>query len=188
MEPTNAADPGLALDQPVPVVTTAPSMDQLKADAVAARAQADAAAKDSARLQFIAESMSQDAEAKVAEANRAAAEADRQRAEMEAQLAAANAATESAKSALADAQAKQASDLAAVARDLAETAKRNAEKLSESLKPSGGPSIRVEGGGFILVDPQTGPRDYRVLGLDGSYYEHVSTHASGDWVYRNQDV
>lgn len=172
-----------------PSAPTGPTMEQLQADAVAARAQADSAAADSRRLQFIAESMSAEAQAKVDEANRAAAEADRQRAEMEAQLAAANAATEAAKSALADAQAKQAANAAAVARDLAETAQRNAEKLSDSLKPSSGPSIRLEGGGFALVDGQTGPRDYRVLGLDGTYYEHVGTHSpSGEWTYRNQDV
>lgn len=177
----------MGVNPPATADPSQPTMEQLQADAIAARAQADAAAKDSARLQFIAESMSADADAKVQEANRAAAEADRQRALMEAQLAAANAATEQAKAALADAQAKAAADVAAAARDSAETAKRKAESLSESTKPTGA-SIRLEGGGFILVDPQTGLRDYRVLGLDGAYYEHVSNHPSGDWVYRNQDA
>lgn len=177
------AGDGVVVVDPVP-----PTMEQLQKDADEAKAQATQAAKDSQRLQFIAESLSAEAESKVAEANRVAADAETQRAQMEAQLAAAVAETEKAKAALAEAQAKAAADTAAVARDTAETAMRLAERLSEGTKPKGGPSVRLEGGGFVLVDGLTGPRDYRVLGMDGCYYEHVGTHASGEWTYRNQDA
>ncbi len=168
--------------------TAEPTMEQLRQDAVDARAQADAAAKDATRLQFIAQSLSDEAQGRVDEANRAAAEAEQSRLRMEAELAAKTAELESAKAALADTNARVANEAAAAAREAAETAKRQAEKLADGTKPAGGPSVRLEGGGFALVDSATGLRDYRVLGLDGTYYEHVGQHPSGEWTYRNQDV
>lgn len=172
-----------------PVGDGAPvTIEQLQAEADEAKAQAAAAGKDAQRLQFIAESLSKEAEDKVSEAEAQARAAQAEVARMESEVAAANAETQKAKAALAEANAKTANDLAAVAREAAESALRTAEQLSDSIKPKGGPSVRLEGGGFLFVDAMTGTRDFRVLGLDGCYYEHVGQHPSGEWTYRNQDV
>lgn len=161
------------------------SVDELNSIAEQKKAAAESAVAEAKRLADTAAALHADAASKISDANAAAEvaaqDALRKRTE-EAQSAADAKRAEAAQAkAYADEAVAKAKALMAEADDLA----AQAAVLADQQRPVV-PSFRLEGGGWLPLSEGSTAKDRQVQDVDGKIYNHVSDHATGDWVYRLQ--